>query len=253
MLVNGQQLAWLLTSLSNILWLFVFVPQLYRNYKNQNVDAISLMLLFFLVLGDVFSVMGAIMKNLNVILVYSAVYHIILDVVIIYQIMYYRRKNFLIDREMINERSYLLNPITEFPKYVFFYFTYIECIFMIISSIVLLGCVTFSYMNGNINTSILFGDIIGWLATGIFIVARIPQIMLNYKRESVEGLSLLSFIIITMANILFFSSILIILYDLNVNEHMNYIKDNIQWLAGSGLSSVFDCIIFYQFYKYKLN
>jgi uncharacterized protein with PQ loop repeat len=94
-------------------------------------------------------------------------------------------------------------------------------------------------------------DIIAWLATAIFMLARIPQIILNFTRKSTKGLSLLSFIIINIANFFFLLSVLIILYDLSPNQYMEYVLENIQWVVGSSSTSLFDCIIFYQFYKYK--
>ncbi len=32
----GQELSWIFGGISNRLWLFVFIPQLYKNYKTKN-------------------------------------------------------------------------------------------------------------------------------------------------------------------------------------------------------------------------
>ena len=44
----GQKLAWVFSTISNGLWLFVFIPQLYQNYKAKDSKGLSLLLLFCL-------------------------------------------------------------------------------------------------------------------------------------------------------------------------------------------------------------
>jgi len=99
---------------------------------------------------------------------------------------------------------------------------------------------------------IALADLIGWIATFIFISSRVPQIYLNYKRGSVEGLSLNSFILINVANYLFITSILVNLIDISdASDKFIFILSNIQWIMGSFCTSFFDGIIFYQFIRYK--
>lgn len=86
----GQQLSYIFGIISNVLFMFVFMPQLYKNYKKKNADAISLSLIYCLILGDLFSIVSADFKGLNPVIIYSAVYHIFLDLIIIGQIIYYR-------------------------------------------------------------------------------------------------------------------------------------------------------------------
>ena len=100
---------------------------------------------------------------------------------------------------------------------------------------------------------IYIADIIGWSATCIFMIARIPQIVLNFKRKSTKGLSLMSFIIINIANFFFLMSILILLYDLPQSDYITHILKNIQWIVGSSSTTLFDAVIFYQFIRYKNN
>ena len=75
----------------------------------------------------------------------------------------------------------------------------------------------------------------------------------SFTRKSTKGLSLLSFIIINIANFFFLLSVVIILYDLNPNTYIDYIKATIQWIVGSSLTTLFDCVIFYQFYIYLIQ
>jgi uncharacterized protein with PQ loop repeat len=249
----GQKLAWIFSTVSNVLWLFVFVPQLYKNYKSQKSFALSLTLLFCLILGDILSIISAYIKELNIVIIYAAAYHIVLDLIIISQILYYRRKN-IINSE---EHDPLLNTddddISLDLEYDYMFLSFWEFFFVVTSSLVVFLISLFIIFNNNRLIQSILADIIAWSATCIFMLARIPQIWLNFKRKSTKGLSLLSFIVINIANMFFLISILIIMCDLSSDRYIEYIKDNIQWITGSCTTSLFDGIIFYQFYKYKTN
>jgi uncharacterized protein with PQ loop repeat len=251
----GQKLAWIFSTVSNGLWLFVFIPQLYKNYKTQKSVALSLSLLFCLILGDIFSIISAYIKELNIVIIYAALYHIILDIVIISQILYYRRKAILkSDDDLDNtEDSPLLEneDNIEFLDYPYFYLSFWEFILVIGSLLLIFLSTLFVLIIQAYDTKLIIADIIAWSATSIFMLARLPQIWLNFRRKSTKGLSLLSFIIINIANLFFLLSVLIIMYDLDENNYIDYIKSNIQWIVGSSSTTLFDCIIFYQFYKYK--
>jgi uncharacterized protein with PQ loop repeat len=255
----GQKLAWIFSTVSNALWLFVFIPQLYQNYKAKDSKGLSLLLLFCLILGDIFSIVSAHAKNLNPVIIYAAAYHIILDVIIIAQILYYRRQSILIQtgsiiEDTITESSPLIDNVSDvsedfISKYPYFNLGLSEFIFVIISIFTVITTQVFMVSNKEYNN--ITADVIAWLATAIFMLARIPQIILNFKRKSTNGLSLLSFIIINIANFFFLLSVLIILYDLTPNQYMEYVLANIQWVVGSSSTTLFDCVIFYQFYKYR--
>jgi uncharacterized protein with PQ loop repeat len=247
--MNGQDLAWLFTTLSNTLWLFVFIPQFYNNYKIKNAEAISLSLLFCLLLGDILSIISASAKHLNIIIIYAGIYHVVLDLIMIFQILYYRRQKCLSRDQMIIEETIPLigvqNSIVN--TYDFYILTFRELFFIT-------TCFVFILSSQLLIQIHFIADMIGWVATFIFMFARIPQIILNHDRKSTTGLSLLSFIIMNIANIFFLLSVLILLIDIDTNEHYNYIKYNIQWIVGSSSTNIFDAIIFYQFYIYnKIN
>ena len=249
--VNGQFFSWFFISLSNILWLFVFVPQLYKNYKTKKSEAISLLLLLCLILGDIFSLISGIAKGLNHTIIYTTIYHIILDIIIIFQIIYYRIYLILLNNQISENQELvpLFGPdyINQY-EYSYFYLSFNEFLFLIINfCVVVISQVLLVVIDDNI----ILADIIAWFSTFIFIFARIPQIKLNFKRKSTEGLSFLSFVIINIANLLFLTSILIMLIDIPTELQYAYIRKNIQWIFGSFSTTFFDLIIFYQFYKFR--
>lgn len=245
--MNGQSLAWLFTSISNGLWLFVFIPQCINNYRLQSGDAISLVLLLCLLFGDIFSIMSASAKGLNVIIIYAGIYHVVLDVIMISQVIYYRLYRVLNeDVDLRIEETIPLVGTRDTVVRKCDVLTFKEFIFAISFSIIVLLSQLLIWYN-----FLIVADVIGWIATFIFMIARIPQIILNHNRKSTTGLSLLSFIIMNIANILFLLSVLVILMDIDASKYCEYIQNNIQWIVGSSSTNIFDAIIFYQFYIYN--
>lgn len=241
--------------------MIVFIPQIYKNYKNKNAEAISLSLLYCLILGDLFSIVSADYKKLNPVIIYSAIYHIFLDLLIVGQIIYYRYLTIstLLGYPFIEERTRLLgdsdNLIEITPKYKkhFGYLTNIEFGFVLFSSLIVTSTkVLLLYLEDH-TLAMKIANILAWTATGVFITARIPQIILNYTRGSTEGLSLVSFIIINIANLFFFLSIVILMVDIPKNKelYIEFVLYNIQWIAGSTCTTAIDVFIFYQFWLYR--
>ncbi|KAK9370990.1 PQ loop repeat-domain-containing protein [Lipomyces kononenkoae] len=88
-------------------------------------------------------------------------------------------------------------------------------------------------------------QILGYMSALFYLSARIPQIIKNYRKRSVHGLSLLFFIYSTMGNVTY--AFQIILY----SSERNYILLNFPWLLGSLGTVLQDAIIFAQFYMYR--
>jgi uncharacterized protein with PQ loop repeat len=238
--LSGEILSNVLGILSSIVWFFVLIPQLYINFKNQNSEAISLSLILLWIVGDIFSIISAQAKNISYTVIYIGVYHIIIGVLFSLQIFYYRylnKKNRYYDRQPL-----ILDNIEEL-YYKHLKIIYLnEKIFLVVS----ISSIIFAFF---IIKQQFIADIIGWISTFIFISSRIPQIYLNYQRNSTEGLSIYSFILVNIANLLFLASILVNLCD--TNNITTFIIDNLQWILGSSTTVLFDLIIFYQFQIYK--
>lgn len=67
----------------------------------------------------------------------------------------------------------------------------------------------------------------------------------NYKRKSVNGLSIIMFTFTVIGNTASFTSILVF------SDDPEYIFKNIPWLVGSSGTVTSDLIMLYQFYTYK--
>lgn len=90
-------------------------------------------------------------------------------------------------------------------------------------------------------------QILGYASAILYLTARIPQILQNHRRRSVEGLSFVFFVFSLLGNITYAAGILIYRTD------AKWIKLYFSWLLGS-LGTIFeDAIIFMQFHIYKNN
>lgn len=246
----GEVLSWVFSSLSNVSWLFVFIPQLIENYRKESSVAISYYLVLLLYIGDIFSIISVVSKGLSSVLIYVGVYHIIFDVVFIAQIIYYRLPLFL---ESQREPLLLNDSTVIYDNYNVI--LYAKEIFNLHEMKLLvslhIGLAIGSIIVQFIPTFIL-GDFFAWSSTFIFLSSRLPQILLNYKRRSVDGLSFVTFFNIIIANQLFLASVLIPLIDIETGSSRTvYFIKNLPWILGSSLTTVFDIIMFIQFLTYK--
>ncbi|ORX62770.1 PQ-loop-domain-containing protein [Hesseltinella vesiculosa] len=86
---------------------------------------------------------------------------------------------------------------------------------------------------------------LGWASALLYCSSRIPQIMQNFRNESVEGLSLFMFVFSVVGNVTYCLSIFCKSLD------RTFLLINYPWLLGSGGTLFFDFTIFFQFYTYR--
>ncbi|EOX91202.1 PQ-loop repeat family protein / transmembrane family protein isoform 9 [Theobroma cacao] len=90
-----------------------------------------------------------------------------------------------------------------------------------------------------------FGQWLGWLMAAIYMGGRIPQIWLNIKRGTVEGLNPLMFIFALIANATYVASILV------RTTEWESIKANMPWLLDAAVCVALDLFIILQYVYYK--
>ncbi|KIW17337.1 hypothetical protein PV08_04529 [Exophiala spinifera] len=105
------------------------------------------------------------------------------------------------------------------------------------------------------------GQVFGYLCAVLYLGSRVPQLLLNYKRKSTEGVSLLFFLFACLGNLT---------YDMSIfayapvcarpghcqpgeekSLYLRYIAVNASWIAGSLGTLLLDMAIFVQFFLYK--
>ncbi|XP_039141949.1 probable vacuolar amino acid transporter YPQ1 [Dioscorea cayenensis subsp. rotundata] len=89
------------------------------------------------------------------------------------------------------------------------------------------------------------GLCLGWIMAAIYMGGRLPQIYLNIKRGSVEGLNPLMFIFALLANATYVGSILV------RSIEWERIKANAPWLLDAIVCVLLDLFIIIQFAYYK--
>nr|XP_043631640.1 probable vacuolar amino acid transporter YPQ3 [Erigeron canadensis] len=97
--------------------------------------------------------------------------------------------------------------------------------------------------NGESHT--VYGQCLGWIMAAIYMGGRIPQIVLNIKRGSVEGLNPLMFVFALVANATYVGSILV-----RSTEWVK-IKANMPWLLDAAVCVALDAFIIMQYVYYK--
>lgn len=108
------------------------------------------------------------------------------------------------------------------------------------------------------------GQFFGYLCAAFYLGSRIPQLLLNYRRKSTEGVSLLFFLFACIGNLTYDMSI----FAFNPQNscrlgaercedgeasaiYARYIAVNASWIAGSLGTLFLDMAIFVQFFLYK--
>ncbi|KAL4938589.1 hypothetical protein BDV06DRAFT_200691 [Aspergillus oleicola] len=107
----------------------------------------------------------------------------------------------------------------------------------------------------------LLGQIFGYLCAVLYLGSRLPQILLNYKRKSTDGVSLLFFLFACIGNLTYVLSILAYSPVCEQPRHCKpgdvgsiyarYILVNLSWLIGSFGTLFLDMCIFIQFFLYQ--
>ncbi|MCJ1313194.1 hypothetical protein MMC25_006871 [Agyrium rufum] len=117
----------------------------------------------------------------------------------------------------------------------------------------------------------LWGQIFGYLCAILYLASRVPQLLLNYRRKSTEGVSMLFFLFACVGNLTYVLSIFAFepgcareagIAPMTISrdgcapgqwseEYWRYILVNASWLAGSAGTLVLDMGIFAQFWLYR--
>ncbi|XP_078436241.1 vacuolar lysine transporter YPQ1-like isoform X2 [Wolffia australiana] len=92
-----------------------------------------------------------------------------------------------------------------------------------------------------------FGVLLGWMMAVIYMAGRLPQIILNIRRGSLEGLSPIMFLLAILGNASYVGSILV------RSVEWKRLRDNAPWLLDATACVLLDLFILAQFIYYKWN
>ncbi|CAG8622222.1 7203_t:CDS:2, partial [Paraglomus occultum] len=183
-------------------------------------------------------------------LIILAAYYCISDVVLFYQVIYYHNRSYPA------ERTPLLVDAPSSRR-----ISYLSTILKVLGLSVIacaLGAVLCYFVSNVIRPAgnghgkedeniefLWLPQVLGWGSAFLYLGSRIPQIFLNFRNKSCEGLSLAMFCFSVLGNVTFVLSVLFHSTD------PAYLLINLSWLVGSGGTLTFDFIIFFQFYIYN--
>ncbi|KAG0338374.1 hypothetical protein BG004_007252 [Podila humilis] len=94
------------------------------------------------------------------------------------------------------------------------------------------------------------GRIFAWVCTVFYLSSRMPQLWKNYKRKSVQGLSILMFFWAAMGNLTYTLSILNSADAVNPETSSRFLREAVPYVLGSSGTLMFDVSIFGQWLYY---
>lgn len=110
----------------------------------------------------------------------------------------------------------------------------------------------------------LWGQIFGYICAALYLGSRIPQLLLNYRRKSTEGLNALFFLFACIGNLTYVMSIMAF-GPICGGRHgycrpgeagriyWTYVLVNLSWLIGSFGTFLLDLGVFVQFWIYRAS
>lgn len=253
-------------SISICCWIVVFTPQILENVKRKSGDGLSLAFLAIWLAGDLANLIGGIFQQVLPTMLILAVYYTMADVVLILQVYYYRfskarRASLLQVGEGGWSASHLspATPLLDPPKPSeeqamreiapwkgYLYNTLAIVVVCLIGTVAWVMTPPSTKHSGHqkkVEIDVA-GQVFGWLCAALYLGSRLPQLVLNFRRKSCEGVSLLFFLFACIGNVTFCMSILA------WSLEKTYLIANMSWLVGAFGTLLLDFVIFAQFFLY---
>lgn len=275
-IIDAQVVSGITGSISLACWIIVFAPQIYENFKRKSSEGLSLAFIVLWLAGDVFNVLGAVLQGVLPTMIILAVYYTLADIVLLIQCLMYGDGNQTPDYVHLSPANPLNEDVLETvlsrgdensdyegmdavvmdelskisPLMSAFYK------FLMVVLVFSAGLISWyaSYVRDHgkkkAPTELVYDPLaqfFGWFCAVLYLGSRIPQILLNYKRKSCEGISFMFFLFACLGNLTYVISILAI------DMSPYYLWVNSSWLAGSLGTLALDFTIFVQFFLYNEN
>ncbi|XP_078414189.1 lysosomal amino acid transporter 1 homolog [Cetorhinus maximus] len=249
---DGWDMASIVLGLFSVLCFMVSAfPQCYSSVQNGNMDqAVSIWFLLGWLAGDSCNFLGAFLAQQLPIQTYTAVYYVMVDVMMVSLYAYYKWKNrsrrygtainAVVAFVMLGATVSLLpgkdfgSPIQERPRP---------------TSRSLLAVSDLS-ANQVFTIKEIIGFTIGSFSSVFYLASRLPQLCRTMKRKSTEGISPFLFALMIIGNLAYGLSVLLKTPKEGQSEG-NYVVHHLPWLIGSFGTMGLDLMILFQFFTYK--
>ncbi|KAF9483454.1 PQ-loop-domain-containing protein [Pholiota conissans] len=258
-MVAADNLSSVLGWISIACWIVVYSPQIYENYTLQSGEGLSVLFVVIWILGDLTNVVGAILAGLLPTVIILGLYYTSCDFILLSQIYYYRYKKRRLEAHAarageLEDRVPLLSN-EERPEDIVPVRIIVIRYLSALAFVVLVGVGAWWITSGDKQDNDLLDSteegarwwaiqFLGWSSASLFLGARIPQILKNFKTRC-EGLSPALFFFSIFGNTTYALSILVKSMD------REYLIKNGGWLAGNLLTVFLDMFVLCQFSYYR--
>ncbi|KAH0612195.1 uncharacterized protein H6S33_010247 [Morchella sextelata] len=244
---NHQSLASTILGLVSIgSWLFAQVPQIIKNTQRQSVDGLSWGFLMLWLLGDICNLTGAVMLDQMWFQQIIAAYYVFVDTVLVTQFLWYgvvyrvkelekrlegvtiggnsnsddegdsiaSDSNADLKQKRADEGAAVAR--SKMPSVAHTTFVTVSLLGTLAGALPVNGGVPAMPTLGDVSGGWLSDELIeaigmtvGWISTLLYLCSRLPQLILNAKRKSTEGLSIALFMAAFSGNLFYSGSLLL--------------------------------------------
>jgi uncharacterized protein with PQ loop repeat len=209
--------------LSVICYSLVYYPQFYEIYKTKCTKGISIWMLLLWSQADFMCLYSTILLGLLLNLIIMAWYHVFIGFCITIFTFYYKIKN-----DTFYEKVKMTIIIT---------------IYYTIN--IIIGLILTFKTPQTIPSSVGIGLIFSWVSVVFYIVGRLPQIILNFKRRSTDGLSVVMYIFKIMGNVFYILTII------TYSVEKEYLLLNLAWIVFTVVTILMDLFVISQYIYYN--
>nr|XP_056721271.1 lysosomal amino acid transporter 1 homolog [Euleptes europaea] len=228
-------------------------PQYYQACKTGIMDqALSIYFLLGWLGGDLLNFIGSVLADQLPLQVYTAIYYVLADLLMISLYLYYKIKNqnrsfsapinavfAILLLGTASTTTLLGRPLPHSSEGT-----------QLFQGRMLLSIETDDHRWEPFTKKEIIGFVIGSISSLLYLLSRVPQIYKNFKRKSTSGISYSLFALVMLGNTLYGVSVLLKNPDRGQSEG-SYIVHHLPWLIGSlGVLSL-DVFISFQFLAYR--
>ncbi|CCH58158.1 hypothetical protein TBLA_0A03590 [Henningerozyma blattae CBS 6284] len=270
------------------------MPQMIETFKSKNVEGLSIHFLLAWLIGDIISMLGAILTKQLLFQILLTIFFLIIDLVICIQYYYYGiiYNNSLSTKKKNNDTILLVAaPSNDFGEIQDFddkiddsidsrrgtwnrnkmpristdksmavgalglasHFKTSDAAKVVRYASVFTTALVKRQELSEVTNSYI-GVVCAWLGAIFYIGSRFPQLIMNYKRKSTDGVSPFIFYCMLVSNISYDISLFTNENFLNGKDRAMFVKNAMPFIVGSAGTIVFDLLFFVQhYYLYRDN
>jgi uncharacterized protein with PQ loop repeat len=222
--MDTEQVSYILGIISLAFYSIVYLPQFILIYRTKSAEGISLWMLLLWTQADILSLIGTILLYLPSSFIIIGWYHYVVGLCMITFVLYYKGLKPALKDDTTLRNKYRFECLAAF-------------VFFMINTII---CISLNVLIKEQYYEI--GSAIGWITMSLYLIGRFPQIMLNIKRKTTDGLSIVMYIFTMCGNGFYIGVILC---------NLELLNENMPWLITGIVTILLDIFVLCQDRYYK--